>query len=90
MLFFLFLYCLHIEEANTTMKQIVLQVPDKQYPFFMELMAKLDFTITESEGSVDIPDFHKTIVLARLSELKPENLINWEDAQKRLDVKYGA
>jgi hypothetical protein len=36
-------------KAKILMKQVVLNIPDKNYPFFMELVKSLDFVVVPEE-----------------------------------------
>jgi hypothetical protein len=65
------------------MKQVVLNIPDTNYEFFMELMKKLNFTPVE-EDDADIPEEVKKMVIDRLNNSKRENLLTWEEAKAKL------
>ncbi|MBW6497157.1 MAG: hypothetical protein K0B09_02085 [Bacteroidales bacterium] len=66
------------------MKQLTLQIPEKKYPFFMELIRQLGIQVSEE---VEIPEEHKAIVRERIKTTKPEEMIPWEEARKRFAFK---
>lgn len=66
------------------MKQVILQIPDNKYPFFLELIKNLGFKVTEEP---EIPEEHKDIVRERVKTAKPEDMIPWEDARKQFTFK---
>ena len=45
----------------------------------------------EEKDTVEIPEWHKEIVLQRLKEYhsNPQNVLDWEEVQKEIEVKYG-
>ncbi len=47
--------------------------------------------IEKEEQLVDIPQWHKDLLDLRLEDyqLNPENSIEWDDVQKRIEQKYG-
>jgi hypothetical protein len=67
------------------MKQVTLSVPDEKYSFFIELMHSIDFV--SIEDFPPIPEEHKAIVMERIKDSKPEELIPWEEARKQLHFK---
>jgi hypothetical protein len=66
------------------MKQITLQIPEKKYHFFMELIRQLGIHVSEE---VEIPEEHKAIVRERIKTTKPEEMIPWEEARKQFSFK---
>ena len=66
------------------MKEVTVKIPDNKYQFFMELVSNLGFDRTEE---IDIPEEHKAIVRERIKNSKPEELIPWQEARKRLRFK---
>lgn len=42
-----------------------------------------------SNNDIDVPDWHKDIVRERIKNAKPEDLVDWESLEKKLDEKYG-
>lgn len=74
------------------MKQIVLSVPDNKFNFFMELVqnfkfVKIEKTI-ENSNEFEVPEWHKEIIRERIKSSKPEDMLSWEDVEKKLDAKY--
>lgn len=65
------------------MKQVILNIPDSNYDFFMELMKKLNFT-TVDESVEEIPKEVQEMVLERLRTSKRENLVTWEEVKSKL------
>jgi molybdopterin-biosynthesis enzyme MoeA-like protein len=66
------------------MKQITIKLPNEQLAFFKQLVEKLGFEI---EQDVIIPDSHKAIVRDRIEKSKPEDLVSWKEARKKLVFK---
>jgi hypothetical protein len=50
----------------------------------MELVKQLGFEVTEKD---EIPEEHKSIVRERINTTKPEDMIPWEEARKKLTFK---
>jgi hypothetical protein len=65
------------------MKQVILNIPDGNYDFFMELLKKLNFTAIETSDE-EIPKEVQEMVLERLRTSKRENLVTWEDVKSKL------
>jgi hypothetical protein len=67
------------------MKNITLQIPDKKYAFFMELIKSFDFVVVKNDEVV-IPEEHKSIVRNRMdaSEKDPSRRLNWDDAKQNI------
>lgn len=65
------------------MKQVILNIPDSNYDFFMELMKKLNFT-TADTSEEEIPKEVQEMVLERLRTSKRENLVTWEEVKLKL------
>ena len=66
------------------MKEVTLKIPDNKLRFFMELINQLGF---EAIGEVEIPEEHKDIVRQRIHSAKPEDMIPWNEARKRLKFR---
>lgn len=71
-------------EQSYCMKQITIKLPNEQLAFFKQLVEKLGFEI---EQDVVIPDSHKAIVRDRIQKSKPEDLVSWKEARKKLVFK---
>ncbi len=65
------------------MKQVVLNIPDSNYEFFMELMKKLNF-ITVDSNDEEVPKEVQEMVLERLRTSKREELVTWEEVKSKL------
>ncbi len=65
------------------MKQVTLQIPDKEYDFFLNLFKKFGF-IKIKEGDFTIPEEHKNLVRNRIATAKESDYINWDEAKKML------
>jgi hypothetical protein len=59
------------------MKQVILNIPDNKYQFFMELVQSLTFVNIDE---MDVPEEHKAIVAERILKLNenPGRLLDWE------------
>lgn len=66
------------------MREVTVRIPDDKYEFCMELFEQLGL---QTEPASEIPEEHKKIVLERIKNSKPEELIPWEEARKRLKFK---
>jgi len=66
------------------MKKITLEIPDKKWSFFMELVRELGLEVSED---AEIPEEHKTIVRERIQTEKPEDMIRWKEARKQFTFK---
>ncbi len=64
------------------MKQVILNIPDNKYQFFIELIRNLGFDKAEEH---DIPEEHKAIVRERTLKSKenPERLLDWDQVQDK-------
>ena len=68
------------------MKQVILNIPDSNYEFFMELMKKLNFTAIDS--AEEIPKEVQEMVLERQRTSKREDMLTWEEAKAKLKFKW--
>ena len=68
------------------MKQVVLNIPDSNYEFFMELMKKLNF-ITVDSNDEEVPKEVQEMVLERLRTSKREELVTWEEVKSKLKTR---
>ena len=66
------------------MKQVTLNIPEHQLEFFLQLVNKLGFEMTEN---LDIPEEHKKIVRERIKTANPADLIPWDEARNQLKFK---
>ncbi len=66
------------------MKEVILRIPEQKLDFFMELFRQLGIEVSQEE---EIPEEHKAIVRERLKNSRPEDMIPWEEARKRLSFK---
>lgn len=67
------------------MKEFTVKIPDNQLDFFVELMKKLKISFAPVNEDFIVPEAHKQLIRGRISKLKKEELINWDDLQKQLD-----
>ena len=44
---------------------------------------------TKKELSSDVPEWHKDIVRNRVKNSNPENVLSWNEMEKRLNKKHG-
>lgn len=51
----------------------------------------LDNAFKKEQGNYDIPEDHQRLVMERFENARknPENLVDWEEAKKILNVKLG-
>ena len=67
------------------MKEITLKVQEEKLQFFLELMAQLDFV--EINNDIEVPEFHKSIVMDRLATYKKEEQFDWEDVKDKFELE---
>lgn len=62
------------------MKQVILNIPENKFQFFMELVKNLGFV---NAADASIPEEHKKIVRQRIavSNKNPERLLDWDDVK---------
>ncbi|KAA3651751.1 MAG: hypothetical protein DWP98_02450 [Bacteroidetes bacterium] len=62
------------------MKQVILNIPENKFQFFMELVKNLGFV---KAADVSIPEEHKKIVRQRIadSNKNPERLLDWDEVK---------
>jgi hypothetical protein len=69
------------------MKPVTVYVPDKQVPFFVELVNKLHFKTMEETSSTELSDAHKAILDQRLTNYQnnPDSYLDWDVVQKDIE-----
>lgn len=68
------------------MTHFVVQVPEDQEQFFLEFLNKQNFKHhTTLEKDMNIPQWHKDIVLLRKTNTSKEDYIDWETMMEKLD-----
>ena len=67
------------------MKQLTLKIPEKKYPFIMELLKSFDYIKIETE-EFSIPEEHKNIVRKRIEKSKadPSRWLDWEKVKSEI------
>jgi len=68
------------------MKQVTLNIPDKEYSFVLQLLKKLG-SITITEKDLAIPEEHKNLIRQRRNSAKETDLVKWKDARKSLGLR---
>jgi len=66
------------------MREVTLKIPEEKFEFYMELFEQLGL---ETGFEYEIPEQHKEIVRERIKNSRPEDLIPWEEARKKLKFK---
>lgn len=71
------------------MKQVTLNIPDSNFPFFMELVQKLGIEIAQNNDFV-VPEWQKEEVRKRYKNYKkdPSQALDFEQAMKEIEDKY--
>lgn len=64
------------------MKQVTLNIPDKEYDFFMQLLKKFTSIKVKKEADFVIPESHKQLVRERRKNSKESDLVKWNDVKK--------
>lgn len=62
------------------MKQVTLQIPDKEYDFFLNLLKKFNF-IKIKEADFIIPEAHKELVRNRIATAKKSDFVEWSETK---------
>ena len=65
------------------MKQVILNIPDSNYDFFIELMKKLNFNPIDSSDD-EIPEDIQQKVLERVKHSNREELLTWQEVKSKL------
>jgi len=67
------------------MKQVILNIPENKFLFFMELVKNLGFV---KAAEVSIPEEHKKIVRQRIadSDKNPERLLDWDNVKNDFNL----
>ena len=61
------------------MTPVTVLVPESKLVFFKELVHSLHFKEFESSEDIFISEKQKELVLNRIKESKPENLLKWDE-----------
>jgi hypothetical protein len=67
------------------MKQVILNIPENKFKFFMELVKNLGFV---KATDISIPEEQKQEVRRRIaeSEKNPERLLDWNDVKNKFKL----
>jgi len=67
------------------MKQVILDIPENKFQFFMELIKNLGFVKTTV---LEIPEEHKKMVRKRISDSNknPKRLLNWNEVKNDFNL----
>jgi hypothetical protein len=69
------------------MKQVVLDVPDNKWNFFLELVKSLRFIKLHGDEDAVIPEEHKKIVRERMRTAKKDDFVEWKTIKKKYNLK---
>jgi hypothetical protein len=71
------------------MKQVILNIPESQLDFFLEVFKKLGLELHSQND--EIPDWQKVVTLRRLEalETKRDASIDFDEMINRLENKHG-
>lgn len=69
------------------MKQVTLNIPDKEFDFFMELVQKFKYKASENDNT--IPEEVKELVVKRKKSAKSGDYMTVSESNKKLKKKYG-
>ncbi len=74
---------------NDYMK-LILDIPNNQAEFFLELIKSLNFEIKidKKESEIDIPEWHEPILEERLAKYETDTsgFVKWEDLKKSIEA----
>jgi hypothetical protein len=62
------------------MKAFTVQIPKSEAAFFLELMLKLGFDVTENLG-FDFSATQQELILSRIADAKEDKMLDWETVQ---------
>ncbi len=62
------------------MKAYTVQLPESEAAFFLELMLKLGFDVTENVA-FDVSTKQQELILKRIAEVKENKMLDWETVQ---------
>jgi len=66
------------------MKELILEIQENNYPFFMELLKNFDFVKVKNQN--EIPEEHKKIVRERIKNHEKDRslLVDWDSVKDTL------
>jgi len=66
------------------MKELILEIQENNYPFFMELLKNFDFVKVKNQN--EIPEEHKKIVRERIKNHDKDRslLVDWDSVKDTL------
>lgn len=68
------------------MKQVILNIPDKELDFFMTLVQKFKYQLVKNTDDLtDVSEEHKTLVRERIKNSKATDLLDWETEKDNFD-----
>ena len=70
------------------MKQVILNIPDAEFDFFMSLIQKFNYTATEAKD-ITIPEEVKKLVDQRRKSARKSDYITVAQSNQKLKRKYG-
>lgn len=70
------------------MKQVILNIPDSEFDFFMKLIQKFNYKTAETTDFI-IPEEHKLLVDERRKTAKASDYITRKQSTEKLKKKYG-
>jgi hypothetical protein len=62
------------------MRQLTLNIPDKEYDFFLQLLKKFNF-VKIKETDFEIPEEHKKLVIERRKNEDKTKQVKWNDVK---------
>lgn len=67
------------------MRQITLNIPDKEYEFFIALFKKFT-SVKIKEADFVVPESHKQLVRERRKTATKDDYINWDEAKRIIGI----
>ena len=67
------------------MKQITLNIPDKDYEFFIALFKKFS-SVKIKDADFVIPESHKALVRQRRKTATKDDYIDWDEAKRIIGI----
>lgn len=72
---------MNIQAEKIRLAKLVLETDNET------VLSKIKEIFLSDKSDLDIPEWHKEIVLGRVAEAKPEDYIPWDKAKKKLTHK---
>ena len=69
------------------MKTLTINIPDKKYHFFVELLKSIDFVSEYNEEQFFVTEQEQKLIRKRIKNAKPHNFKKWDDIKNSFRFK---